>query len=168
MKRRLYFILPDEAHALRLVGELEAAGIARRHMHAIPGRGANAERLPVATAHQRRDTAGLLERWIWIGNLGLFALAMAGFAWAAVAGHAVAAAAGVAVALASLAGGVLFAMRVPYVHLDEFRGVLAHREILLMVDVARRRVAEIESLVERRHPEAVAGGTSWTIERLGI
>lgn len=168
MKRRLYFILPDEDHTLRLVEELEAAGITRDHIHAIPGLGANADRLPVATRRQRRDAAGLLERWTWLANLGLFALAMAGFAWAAIAGHTVAAVIGLAIAVAALASGVLFALRVPNVHLDEFRGALAHCEILLMVDVPRRRVAEIEALAERQHPEVIMGGASWTLERLGI
>jgi len=29
-------------------------------------------------------------------------------------------------------------------------------------------VAEIEELISRRHPEATAGGTGWTIEALQI
>lgn len=37
-----------------------------------------------------------------------------------------------------------------------------------MVDVPKQRVAEIEELMYRRHPEATAGGTGWTIEALGI
>lgn len=45
---------------------------------------------------------------------------------------------------------------------------LSHDNALLMVDVPKARVAEIEALLGRRHPEAMAGGASWTIEALGI
>ena len=65
------------------------------------------------------------------------------------------------------AGG-MFAMRVADTDLDEFRGVLSHRDVLLMVDVPKWRVAEVEEIVYRRHPEATAGGTGWTINALGI
>ncbi len=58
--------------------------------------------------------------------------------------------------------------RIPDVHLDEFRGTLSHGEILLMVDVPKAKVFEVEETVERHHPEAVPGGTRWTIGRLGI
>ena len=68
----------------------------------------------------------------------------------------------------SFIAGALFAMRVPDTHLDEFRGALSHREVLLMVDVPKWRVAEVEEIVYRRHPEVTAGGTGWTIHALGI
>jgi len=68
----------------------------------------------------------------------------------------------------TLATGALFALRVPDTHLDEFRGALSHGEILLMVDVPKRSVAEIEELIYRRHPEATPGGVGWSIEALGI
>jgi hypothetical protein len=45
---------------------------------------------------------------------------------------------------------------------------LSHDNALLMVDVPKARVAEVEALIERRHPEAVTGRASWTIEALGI
>ena len=37
-----------------------------------------------------------------------------------------------------------------------------------MVDVPKWRVAEVEEIVYRRHPEVTAGGTGWTIHALGI
>jgi len=57
---------------------------------------------------------------------------------------------------------------VPDTHLDEFRGALSHSEVLLMVDVPRQRVAEIEEIVRQQHPEATLGGAGWTIEALRI
>jgi len=61
-----------------------------------------------------------------------------------------------------------FVVHVPDVHLTEFTDALAHGEILLMVDVPEKRVAEIESVVRYRHPEAVVGGVSWTVDAFGI
>jgi len=125
-------------------------------------------RLPAATKRQRQDAGSRLERQAWNGNLVLFFLAtvglLASLAWSSLVGAALS----VALMLLTLAGGTLFALRVPDTHLDEFRGVLSHGEVLLMVDVPKRRVAEIEELLYRRHPEATPGGVGWTIETLGI
>lgn len=61
-----------------------------------------------------------------------------------------------------------YAMRVPETSLAEFRGALSHDEILLMVDVPRSQVAEIEDLIRHRHPSAQAGGSSWTLDMFGL
>ena len=45
---------------------------------------------------------------------------------------------------------------------------LPHREVLLMIDVPGRRVAEIEALAYKRHSEAIAGGTSWAVDAIGM
>ncbi len=166
--RRLYFVIPDETQAAQVVNDLETAGVDVQHMHAIAGRGATLTRLPPATERQRQDAGSRLERLAWSGEPGavfsrgcrldrLTGMVFAGRALLSV-----------ALMLLTLAGGALFALRVPDTHLDEFRGVLSHREVLLMVDVPRQRVAEIEEMVRRRHPEAMPGGTGWTIEALHI
>ena len=166
--RRLYFVIPDESLAGQVVNDLETAGVGRQHIHAIAGRGATLTRLPPATARQRQDAGSRLERLAWSGNLALFFLGAVGLiaslAWSSLLGGTLS----VALMMLTLAAGTLFALRVPYTHLDEFRGVLSHREVLLMVDVPKRRVAEIEELLYRRHPEATPGGVGWTIEALGI
>lgn len=166
--RRLYFIVPDEPQAVKLVADLEAAGVERRQIHALAGKGASLQTLPPASERQRRDMVWHLERLLWTGNLGLFAVATAGLMVSLLFDSATGAFLSAAVMAASFIAGFLFATRVPDVHLDEFRGVLAHPEVLLMVDVPKRRVAEIEEMVSRRHPEATAGGAGWTIEALQI
>ena len=137
-------------------------------MHAIAGRGATLTHLPPATERQRQDAGARLERLAWSGNLVLFFLATVGLltslAWSSLIGAALS----VALMMLTVVAGALFALRVPDTHLDEFRGVLSHGEVLLMVDVPKRRVAEIEELVRWRHPEAIPGGTGWTIEALHI
>lgn len=168
MLRRLYFVVPDESHALQIMADLNAIGISREQVHAIPGKGMHLTQLPQATERQQHDAGGCLERIVWNANLGLFWVALA-VLLAAIWFYSLAGAlAAVAVMVTTFFGGAWFAIRVPDVHIEEFRGTLSHGEILLMVDVSRRRVFEVEEAVERRHPEAVAGGTGWTIGRLGI
>jgi hypothetical protein len=166
--RRLYFIVPEESHAVQIVADLEAAGVGRQHIHAIAGKGMTLEKLPAANEHQRGDTVWLLQRILWTGNLVLFALGAIGMIVSVIQGSTIGALLSLAAMALTLTAGILFATRVPDTHLDEFRGVLAHQEVLLMVDVSKQRVAEIEELISRRHPEATAGGTGWTIEALQI
>jgi hypothetical protein len=168
LHRRLYFIVPDASRAARIVADLEAAGVGRRHIHALAGKGATLGDLPPANARQRRDTVWRLQRTLWLGNLLLFALGAAGLVVSVAQGSATGAVLSFTAMALTLTAGVLFATRVPDTHLDEFRGVLAHPEVLLMVDVPKRRVTEIEELIYRRHPEATAGGSGWTIEALEI
>lgn len=168
MLRRLYFVLPDESHALQIMADLEVIGVGREHVHAIPGKGVSLTRLPPATERQRHDAVWHLERVLWSANLGAFALAFAGLLAALYYGATAGAVAALAVMALTFVAGAWFAVRVPDVHLDEFRGALAHGEILLMVDVPKQKVFEVEEAVERNHPEAVAGGAGWTIERLGV
>jgi len=166
--RRLYFVIPDEPQAVRVAADIEAAGVDCQHMHAIPGKGVTLMHLPPATEKQRHDAAWQLERRMWTGNMALFALALAGlivsFVWESSFGAVLS----LAIMALTFTAGALFAMRVPDTHLDEFRGALSHSEVLLMVDVPASRVVEIEELVGRCHPGAIPGGTSWTIEALGI
>ncbi len=166
--RRLYFITPDAPQAMQIVSDIEAAGVDRRHIHAIAGKGAALEKLPPANGRQQHDTVWHLQQALWAGNLVLFVLGAIGLVVSAFRGSLAGAILSFAVMALTLVAGILFATRIPDTHLDEFRGALSHSEVLLMVDVPKSRVAEIEELVEQRHPEAMAGGTGWTIEALGI
>jgi hypothetical protein len=104
----------------------------------------------------------------WYGNLTYFVVALGVAAaalylgspgWAIIAGVA---------AIAAVILGQRFAVKVPHVHLSEMRVPFAHGEVILLVDVPRTRVCEIEQLVSRHHPEAGVGGVGWTIASAGI
>lgn len=168
MTRRLFFLLPDESQGAALQSDLESAGIERRHIHAIAGRGRSVSQLPPASVRQRHDWAGRIERIVWAGNLALFALAGIGLILALVYARLVWAIVASGVMLAAFAGGIWFTQRIPTTNLAEFQELLKHDEILLLVDVPKARVGEIEDLVRRRHPEAIAGGVGWTVEALGL
>lgn len=168
MHRRLYFVLPDETHALQVTQDLQATGVDRNHIHAISGEGVKLTQLPPATPRQRHNIVGLIERVIWGANLAIFFIALIGLIQGLVRGSLLWSVIALVFIIAAVGGGALFAMRVPDVHLGEFRGALSHGDIVLMVDVPKSRVDEIEKIVERRHPEATAGGVGWTIEALGV
>ncbi len=168
MKRRLYFLFPDTGHARAAVQDLVRIDVAPARLHTIARADIDLGDLPVATNPQRHDALAQIEKGLWNGNLALFALAAAGLVIAALAGAPGWAVLAIGVMAASVAGGAWFAMRLPHVHLDEFRAALRHGEILLMVDVTRDCIEEIDALMQRRHPESVAGGSGWTPDLFGV
>jgi len=169
MKRRLYFLLPDTAHAGAVIADLTASGIRYNAMHIVARPDLNLDNLPVASSSQLSDTGGRLETVLWDGNLVLFFIALlvlaglfllqVSWAWLLIPG---------AVMLASFAAGLVFTARIPNVHLSEFTDAIHHGELLLMVDVPVRHVSYVESLVHRHHPEAVAGGVGWHLDILHV
>ncbi len=168
MLRRLFFLVPDETQAASLVADLERAGVERRHIHAVAGGDRPLPQLPAATVRQRHDWVWRIEQLWWYGNLALFVVAAAGLIAALATGRYPWALAAALVMLGTFVSGAWVTLRVPDMHVGEFRQALAHGEILLLVDVPKARVSAIYDLVRQRHPEAIPGGLGWTIEALGI
>lgn len=169
MNRRLYFLFPDAAHARRAIDKLpHETGVDIDHIHTLARSDESTEQLPRSTPAQRRDFAGLLETALWNGNLALFALALVVLVAALLQGSAAWAALALLVMGLTFVGGAWFTNHVPHVHLDEFRDALGHGEVLLMVDVPRTRVPTVENYLLRRYPEAVAGGSSWSVDAFGL
>jgi hypothetical protein len=169
MKRRLYFLLPDTGHTHAVVNNLKESGIDTGAMHTLSKQGIDLSSLPVATSRQRTDFGARLETILWDGNLAIFFIALValitiaytGLAWFWLLLPA-------AVMLVTFVTGFVFTSKVPNVHLSEFRDAMRHGEILLMVDVPVWKVAHVEALVYKHHPEAVAGGVGWHIDALHI
>lgn len=168
MKRRLYFLFSDTGQARNALADLDGLGVDPEHMHVLARPDVDLGGLPPATERQRRDVLKRLEKSLWGGNLVLFGMAFAGLMLAALSGSVIGMVLAAAVMMASLVGGALFALRLPATHLDEFREALHHGELLLMVDVSRDCVEDVEELMRRRHPEAVAGGSAWTPDAFGV
>jgi hypothetical protein len=167
MNRRLYFLLPDVAHAQSVVRELLTAGVTTGHVHALARPDVDLQDLPQASARQRSDFGARLEAVLWNGNLLVFfsaLLVMVALAYLQVAWYWQLLPA--AVMLTTFLLGEEFTRRIPDVHLSEFRDALRHGEILLMVDVPANRVEGVESMIHKHHPEAVPGGASWHIDAL--
>jgi hypothetical protein len=167
MNRRLYFLLPDVAHAQSVVRELRTAGVTAGHVHALSRKGVDLQDLPQASDRQRNDFSARLETALWNANLLVFfgallvmvalAYLQAGWYWLLLPA---------AVMLTTFLLGEEFTRRIPDVHLAEFQDALRHGEILLMVDVPASKVERVESMVHKRHPEAVTGGVGWHVEAL--
>jgi hypothetical protein len=169
VERRLYFLLPDAAHARTAVTKLETNGIERKYTHVIAAQGIDLNGLPLASPEQRKDRGARFETIFWDGNLVLFFLALMAIivlilmsvsgVWLLVPAS---------IMLTTFIAGVEFTKYIPNVHLSEFTDALHHQEILLMVDVPVGRVARIEKLIRHNHPEAVTGGVGWHINALQI
>jgi len=168
MKRRLYFLFSDTGQARTAVADLVGIGVDPGHMHVLARPGVDLSGLPPATERQRRDILKRLEMTIWNGNLALFGIAFAGLFLAAVFGSVIGVLLAAAVMIASFVSGALFTLRLPTTHLDEFHEAIRHGELLLMVDVSRDCVEDVEELMRRRHPEAVTGGSVWTPDAFGV
>lgn len=168
MLRRLFYLFPAKSQVQAVVNELEKENIDYARMHTLAKDGVDLEGLPPATASQSSDFGAKLESWVWRLNLFIFFFVLAltllaafSKAWSLVL-------LGLFVAATNVLLGNHLASKIPRVHLDQFRGALNHGEILLMVDVPRWRVREIEQVITRHHPEADSGGVGWTIEALHI
>ena len=169
MKRRLYFLFPDSGHAGTVVNELRIQGIERKFIHAVAGRGGNLNGLPAASHSQQQDLGSRVENFLWGGNLALFFAALfvtivimllqVEWYWLLLP---------IGLMLVCFVMGLKFVTHIPNVHLAEFQDAMQHREILLMIDVPARRVAEVEELVHRYHPEAVVGGVGWNVDALQL
>ena len=161
MKRRLYFLLPDVDHTHRVIGELLVAGVPLNKIHTISDNEQEALGLPHAVKHKKFDTHFFTEWLVWRSNLTLFFLSFAALIYLLTLKPTVLFAIPVAIMTFTFVGGLIFAERVPNVHIEEFKSALAHGEILLMVDVPISQVNEIEHIVHDHHPEAVTGGVGW-------
>ena len=168
MKRRLYFLFSDTDQARTAVADLAGLGVDVGRMHVIARPGADLSGLPPATERQRRDVLKRLEKTLWGGNLVLFGSALVGLVLAVVLNNVIGMVLAAAVMIVSFVGGALFALPLPTTHLDEFHEELRHGELLLMVDVSRDCVEDVEELMRRRHPEAVTGGSVWTLDAFGV
>ncbi len=160
MDRRLYFLLPDAEHCMRLVNDLRNSDYSPLRLHVKTGSRQDAVELPAELQDITRDWPHQLERVLWNTNLGVFFVALfvlfAGLLLGSTLTIAIALAVMVVTFLAGLAVTLL-----PDVSMHEFEDALRHREVLLMVDTSVKNVSDIEHQIHRRYPEAVAGGVSW-------
>lgn len=158
--RRLFFLLPDRDLTSEVVSELEAAGVPHGHLHVIASITQDLEELPEATVWQKTEMARGIELGIGLGGTagllgGVLAVAFPP------AGLVLGGGAVVATALAGAGiGGVVSALMSSHAHnadLDTYQEAIARGEILLLVDIPKKQVDAITSLVMTHHPEAKIG-----------
>lgn len=159
--RRIYFLVPTVTSARAIVDELLLARVEQRHIHVVAREGTPMEDLPEAGVAQSSDLIPAIEKGVAAGGLsGLLAGALAVTfppAGLVLGGGAVlglaAFGAGFGAWMASMVG-----IGLPSGRLEKFQGAIEAGELLMMIDVPRERVEEIEALVRSHHPEAELEG----------
>jgi hypothetical protein len=161
MRRRMYFICPDLQAAQQTMNDLLLARIDEPHIHVLAKRGTPMEGLHEANVLQKTDLVHGAE-------LGLIVGGAAGLIVGAI--IVLVPLEGVELRLVMVLimglGGALFglwvssmvAASVPNTKLLGFAKDIEEGKYLMMVDVPFRRVEEIQSLLQARHPEDKSGG----------
>lgn len=163
--RRIYFLVPNIDITKKIVDELLLARVTEKNIHVLARRGTPLEDLPAASFMQKTDFLPALEQGVALGGAtgalaGLVALA---FPTGLVLG-------GGAVLAASLAGAGLggwwssmIGASIGNRRLKDYEDAMERGEFLVMVDVPKDKVEQIEELVKSHHPEAECKGIDPTI-----
>jgi len=163
--KRIYFLTPNIEIAKKVVDDLLLGRIEERHIHVLAKRGTPLENLPEATFLQKTDFIPALRQGMALGGLtGV----LAGVAAVALpTGLILGGGAVLAISLAGAGVGALMSSMVGISigdrRIKQFQEAMEKGELLMMVDVPRRRVEEIEQIVKSHHPEAECEGTEPTI-----
>lgn len=164
--RRLYFLLPNTDLARQIVDELLLARIEERHIHILAKEGVSLGDLPEASLLQKSDFVPAVERGLAVGGAtgALAGIAAMTFppAGLVLGGGAVL---GIALAGAGIGAWVsgMIGTDAPNTQLKEFESAIEKGDLLMMVDVPKARVEEIEALIKTAHPESEIEGTEPTI-----
>jgi len=167
MRRRIYWLLPDLASARRTMDELLLARIEERHIHFVARRDADMTGLHAANVLQTTDLVRSAEAGLCIGALtgGVLGAVMAvyfpifgpGPEWGLVAVLAIFG------AIFGAWSSSMIGASTPSQRLKRFQTAIENGQVLLMTDVPRSRVAEIEARLQAAHPEAHLQGVEANI-----
>lgn len=161
MRRRLYFMLPNVPSARAMLDELLLARIEERYMHFYAKDGSLPADMPEANFFQKTDLVHGVEVGMLIGAAsGLFVgAALLLFPPEGIELRTIA-------LLVSALGGALFgswvsgmaAAAIPNSRLKPFMNDIENGQVLLIIDLPLSRVANIEEMIAKRHPEIYFGG----------
>lgn len=163
--KRIYFLAPDIETTRKIVDELLLARVEVRHIHVLAKRDQPLDDLPEASFLEKSDFLPALEQGLAVGGLtgtlaGLVAIALP-------TGLVLGGGAVLAIALAGAGMGALMSSMVGISignrQLADFQQAIEAGEVLVMVDVPRARVNEIELAIKKHHPAAHCEGTEPTI-----
>lgn len=163
--KRIYFLIPNIEMTKNIVNELLLERVDERHMHVLAKRDTPMENLPEASYLQKTDFVPALEQGLSVGGFtglmsGLVAMAYPG-------GPMLAGGTILATTIAGVCFGALISSMVGSSvgnrQIKQFADAIEKGEFLLMVDVPKRRIEEIEKVVKNNHPQALCEGTEPTI-----
>ncbi len=166
MRQRLYFTLPDVESAKLTVNDLLLARIEERHIHVVAKDGISLDGLHEASIIEKSDIVHGAEVGLIIGGLvglsaGIIVLI------SPPEGMSLKLVTVLITALIGAAFGAwvssMKASSIPNSRLKAFEEEIAAGRILMMVDVPRSRVDNVQEVILARHPEAVARGCEPTV-----
>lgn len=159
MNRRIYWLLPNLESAKRTMDDLLLARITERQMHFVAKEGVDMTGLHAANVLQTSDVVRAAELGLVVGGALGAALGLAAAAFfPPIAGDGPQW--GMAAVLAMVGGGFgawaasLVGVSAPSRRLKRFEAPMERGQILLMLDVPRSRMDEIEARLQALHPEA--------------
>ena len=157
MRRRIYWLLPDLASARKTMDDLLLARIDEGHIHFIGPQEADMAGLHPANVLQSSDLIPAAQHGLVIGG-GIGILAGVAAAMYPIVGDTPQWG---AVAVLAILGGAfgawassMIGISIPSSRLRRFEAAIGRGQFLVMVDVPRSRMAEIEELLRAAHPEA--------------
>ncbi len=158
MRRRIYWLLPDLGSARRTMDDLLLARIDERHIHFVAREGADMSGLHVANVLQSSDLIRAAEAGLVIGGTSGAVLGAGVAVFYPIVGEApqwglIAVLAFVGAGLGAWASSMI-GISTPSERLKRFQAEIDRGGILLMADVPRGRVDEIEGRLQALHPEA--------------
>jgi hypothetical protein len=162
MMRRIYFLVPDIAITKNIVDELLLSRIEERHIHVIAKRGTELEDLPEANLLQKSDFVPAVERGLALGGsagalAGLVAIALPP-ASTVVAGGVLLASALVGAGVGAWAGS-LIGISTGSSRIKQFEEAIEAGHVLVLADVPKDRVEEIEARIKKHLPQVEIEGT---------
>jgi hypothetical protein len=162
MMRRIYFLVPDIATTKRIVDDLLLARIEERHIHVVAKRGTELEDLPEANLLQKSDFVPAVERGLALGGsagalAGLVAIALPP-ASTVIAGGVLLGSALVGAGVGAWAGS-LIGVSTPSSRIKQFEQAIESGHLLVLADVPKGRVAEIEARIKQHLPDVDIEGT---------
>ena len=166
MKRRLYFVLPDLGSAIRTANDLLLARVEDRYMHFLAKRGMSLGELHEANYFQKSDLRHSMQVGFILGGCAGFLVGIYIYMTPPEGTNLQL----VTILIATVVGAVfgawaasMIGISTPNTALKRFEAEIGEGRVLLMVDVPKGRVEEIQELVHRSHPEASDHGLEPTI-----
>ncbi|ABI60078.1 MULTISPECIES: hypothetical protein [Nitrosomonas] len=154
--RRIYFLVPEIATTKKIVDDLLLARIEERHIHVIAKRGTPLEDLPEANLLQKTDFIPAVQQGVALGGAtgllaGLVAVALPP-ASTVIAGGILLATTLAGASIGSWAGGMI-GMTLGNRRIKEFEDKIEAGKLLVLADVPKDRVDEIEDRIRLHLPQ---------------
>jgi hypothetical protein len=158
--RRIYFLIPNTVIAGAIVDELLLERVEERHIQIVAKTGTPLGELPEASVLESSDFYPALEQGIALG--GVTGLLSGLVAVAVPTGLVLGGGAVLAITLAGAGVGGLMSSMVGISadsrRIEDYQSAIDRGELLLIIDVPRERVEEIETIVLKHHPEVELEG----------